>query len=275
MDLEQGCLTANGRTVWAGEHISLDGETGEVYQAAYKTELPQLDEFEEGKTLLTWADRVRRLGVLANADTPQDAAQALSLGAEGIGLRRTEHMFLDPERLPAVRQMLLNAPVVEEWRRANAGAGMVFREQSQLGESVPKSQVRKFYEALDQVRRFQIEDFTGILRAMGNRPVIIRLLDAPLHEFLPPHEELLAELEELRSLPGVSGSQIAEKEELVRLADSLREAKPMLGHRGCRLGLSFPAIYQMQPEIMVPLIVDVEEMRRLRRDLTAVAEAVQ
>ena len=275
VDLEQGCLTANGRTVWAGEHISLDGETGEVYQAAYKTELPQLDEFEEGKTLLTWADRVRRLGVLANADTPQDAAQALSLGAEGIDLCRTEQMFLDPERLPAVRQMLLNAPVVEEWRRANAGAGMVFREQSQLGESVPKSQVRKFYEALDQVRRFQIEDFTGILRVMGNRPVIIRLLDAPLHEFLPPHEELLAELEELRSLPGVSGSQIAEKEELARLADSLREAKPMLGHRGCRLGLSFPAIYQMQPEIMVPLIVDVEEMRRLRRDLTAVAEAVQ
>ena len=119
VDLEQGCLTANGRTVWAGEHISLDGETGEVYHAAYKTELPQLDEFEEGKTLLNWADGVRRPGVLANADTPQDAAQALSMGAEGIGLCRTEHMFLDPERLPAVRQMLLNAPAAEEWRRAN------------------------------------------------------------------------------------------------------------------------------------------------------------
>ena len=299
VDLEQGCLTANGRTVWAGEYISLDGGTGEVYHGAYKTELPQLDEFEEGKTLLNWADRVRRLGVWANADTPQDAALALSLGAEGIGLCRTEHMFLDPERLPAVRQMLLNAPAAEQWRRANSEAGMAPGDQVQLGEPVrkvpdQKSPVRKFYEALDQVRRFQTEDFTGILRVMGNRPVIIRLLDAPLHEFLPPHEELLAELEELRSTPGVSSGQIAEKEELARLADSLREVNPMLGHRGCRLGLSFPAIYQMQveaimtasvglikqgcpvqPEIMIPLIVDVEEMRRLRRDLTVVAEAVQ
>ena len=292
VDLAKGCLKANGRTVWAGEHISLDGETGEVYYGAYKTELPQLDEFEEGKTLLNWADRFRR--VLANADTPEDAAQALSLGAEGIGLCRTEHMFLDPERLPAVRQMLLNAPAGEEWRQANSGAGMAPEDQDQPGEPVRKSPARKFYEALDQVRRFQTEDFTGILRVMKNRPVIIRLLDAPLHEFLPPHEELLAELEELRSIPGVTGSQITEKEELARLADSLREANPMLGHRGCRLGLSFPAIYQMQveavvtasvglikqgcpvqPEIMIPLIVDVEEMRRLRRDLTAVAEAVQ
>ena len=294
VDLEQGCLTANGRTVWAGEYISLDGGTGEVYHAAYSTELPQLDEFEEGKILLSWADRVRRLGVLANADTPQDAAQALSLGAEGIGLCRTEHMFLDPERLPAVRQMLLNAPAAEEWRRADSRAGMAPGEQDQLGEPVRKPQVKKFYEALDQVRRFQTEDFSGILRVMGNRPVIIRLLDAPLHEFLPSQEELLVELEELRSTPGVSSSQIAEKEELARLADSLRETNPMLGHRGCRLGLSFPPIYQMQveaimtasvglikqglqvqPEIMIPLIVDVEEMRRLRRDLTAVAEAVQ
>jgi pyruvate,orthophosphate dikinase len=294
VDLEQGCLTANGRTVWAGECISLDGGTGEVYYAAYKTELPELDEFEEGNTLLGWADRVRRLGVWANADTPQDATQALSLGAEGIGLCRTEHMFLDPERLPAVRQMLLNAPAAEEWRKANSAAGIAPGDQDQLGETVRKSPARNFYEALDQVRRFQTEDFTGILKVMGNRPVIIRLLDAPLHEFLPSQEELLAELEELRSIPGVSGSQIAEKEELARLADSLRETNPMLGHRGCRLGLSFPAIYQMQveaimtasvglikqgcpvqPEIMIPLIVDVEEMRRLRRDLTAVAEAVQ
>ena len=294
VDLQQGCFTASGRTVWAGEYISLDGGTGEVYHAAYETELPQLDEFEEGKTLLNWADRVRRLGVWANADTPQDAAQALSLGAEGIGLCRTEHMFLDPERLPAVRQMLLNAPEAEEWRKSDSGAGMESEDQEQPGERDRKSPVRKFYEALDQVRRFQTEDFTGILRVMGNRPVIIRLLDAPLHEFLPPREELFAELEELRSIPGVSASQIAEKEELARLADSLREANPMLGHRGCRLGLSFPAIYQMQmeaimtasvglikqgqpvqPEIMIPLIVDVEEMRRLRQDLTAVAEAVQ
>ncbi|MCH7621639.1 MAG: pyruvate, phosphate dikinase [Chloroflexi bacterium] len=294
VDLEQGCLTANGKTVWAGEYISLDGGTGEVFHAAYKTELPELDEFEEGKTLLGWADRVKRLGVWANADTPQDATQALSLGAEGIGLCRTEHMFLDPERLPAVRQMLLNAPAAEEWRRDNLGAGVAPKDQDQLGELVRKSPVRKFYEALDQVRRFQTEDFTGILRVMGNRPVIIRLLDAPLHEFLPSQEELLAELEELRSKPGVSSGQITEKEELARLADSLREANPMLGHRGCRLGLSFPPIYQMQveaimtasvglikqgcpvqPEIMIPLIVDVEEMRRLRRDLTAVAEAVQ
>jgi pyruvate,orthophosphate dikinase len=225
---------------------------------------------------------------MANADTPADAAQALAMGAEGIGLCRTEHMFLDPQRLPAVRQMLLNAEAAEVWRR----------EHPELAEEPLKTRdlpplVKEFYQALAQVRQLQTDDFTQILRVMGQRPVIIRLLDAPLHEFLPPYEGLLVEVAELRRRR-TPPPELQGKEDLLRRVDSLREANPMLGHRGCRLGLSFPAIYQMQveaiitasagliqqgiavhPEIMIPLTVHVTELERLRREVTEVAGQVQ
>ena len=288
VDLEAGLFTADGKTVREGELISMDGASGSVYLGELETVHPALDDLPEAAVLLRWADETRKLGVMANADTPADAAQAIIMGAEGIGLCRTEHMFLDPKRLPSVRQMLLNAESAEAWRRENND--LVFRAEN---EKETLQSVRDFYEALDQVRELQTDDFGGILRVMGARPVIIRLLDAPLHEFLPPFETLITELMELRHV-GAPLAELEEKEAFLQLVDSLRESNPMLGHRGCRLGLSFPAIYRMQveaiitaaallvkdgvdvnPEIMIPLTVDVEEMHRLRQDLSLVAAQVQ
>ena len=288
VDLEAGVFAANGKTVQEGEQISMDGALGSVYLGELGTVNPSLDELPEALELLRWADETRKLGVMANADTPADAKQALILGAEGIGLCRTEHMFLDPKRLPSVRQMLLNAEAAEAWRRANND--LVFRLENERDS--PQA-VKDFYEALDEVRELQTGDFSGILRVMGDRPVIIRLLDAPLHEFLPPYEELLIELIEARHADAPK-AELEDKESFLRLVDSLRESNPMLGHRGCRLGLSFPAIYRMQveaiitagahlvkegldvnPKIMIPLTVDVEEMHRLREDLSLVAARVQ
>ena len=288
VDLEAGLFTAGDRTVKEGEHISMDGASGSVYLGELATVNTRLEDLPEANELLGWADDTRELGVMANADTPSDATQALNMGAEGVGLCRTEHMFLDPIRLPSVRQMLLNAEAAEAWRRENNDR--VFRAENETDAS---QAVKDFYEALEQVRDLQTDDFSGILQVMGPRPVIIRLLDAPLHEFLPPYETLLIELMELRHV-GAALEELEKKETFLHLVDSLRESNPMLGHRGCRLGLSFPAIYRMQveaiitagallvkegldvsPEIMIPLTVDVEEMHRLREDLSLVASNVQ
>ncbi len=288
VDLDAGLFIAGEKTIHEGENISMDGASGSVYLGELDTVQPSLEELPEANELLRWADETRRLGAMANADTPSDATQALLMGAQGIGLCRTEHMFLDPKRLPSVRQMLLNAEAAEAWRQENNDR--VFRIENEA--DAPQA-VKDFYEALDQVKELQTGDFGGILRVMGPRPVIIRLLDAPLHEFLPPYETLLTELLELRH-NGANSADIEDKEAFLHLVDSLRESNPMLGHRGCRLGLSFPAIYRMQveaiitagahlvnegldvnPEIMIPLTVDVEEMHRLREDLSLVASQVQ
>jgi len=133
VDLEQGCFYANGSTVREGEDISIDGTTGKIYAGPMETVKPQLEDIAEAKDLLAWADQTRRLGVMANADTPADATQALALGAEGIGLCRTEHMFLDPERLPVVRQMLLNAEPAEAWRKEHPDRS----PESATGPDVP------------------------------------------------------------------------------------------------------------------------------------------
>jgi pyruvate,orthophosphate dikinase len=281
-------MAVDGRTIKEGEEISIDGTTGDVYYGRLVTVRPKLEDLVEANTLLEWADQARKLGVMANADTPADAVQALSMGAEGIGLCRTEHMFLDSERLPAVRRILLNAEAYHVWSR-NAAA----RSDEPGKAAEPPPAVAEFSDALDQVRQLQTQDFLEILRVMGRRPVIIRLLDAPLHEFLPNYESLLVELAELRA-KGADPDDLQDKEEFLRLVDSLREANPMLGHRGCRLGLSFPAIYRMQveaiitasaellcqglevqPEIMIPLTAHVHEMQRLREDLNGVAARVQ
>ena len=308
VDLELLEMSGNGQTVKEGERISIDGTLGNVYVGELATVNPRLEDLPEASELLGWADEVRRLGVMANADTPADARQAIVMGAEGIGLCRTEHMFLDPNRLPAVRQMLLNSEAAEAWRRRHEGENIHPLANPFMNPEVSDipSEVVDFYQALERVKLLQTNDFRGILRAMSRRPVIIRLLDAPLHEFLPPYDELLTELAMLRAqhemgkggphsnpLPEGEGI-LAEKEAFLHQVDSLRESNPMLGHRGCRLGLSFPEIYRMQveaimtagaqlvsegievhPEIMIPLTVDVEEMRRLRADLTRVAAEVQ
>ena len=295
VDLELREMSGNGHTLREGDRVSMDGVLGRVYTGDLATVNPRLQDLPEARELLGWADETRRLGVMANADTPADARQSIVMGAEGIGLCRTEHMFLDPNRLPAVRQMLLNSEAAEEWRREHEGSHIDPLANPFMNPEVSDipSEVVDFYQALDRVKLLQTNDFRGILRVMSRKPVIVRLLDAPLHEFLPPFEELLTELATLRAT-GADAGVLAEKEAFLQRVGLLRETNPMLGHRGCRLGLSFPAIYRMQveaiitaaaqlvseglevhPEIMVPLTVDVEEMRRLRADLTRVAAEVQ
>ena len=288
VDLERLVLVNDGKTIQEGEDISIDGSSGNVFIGRLETVRPNLDKLPEATELLGWADQIRELGVWANADTAFDADQAISLGAEGIGLCRTEHMFLNPQRLPAVRRVLLNAEAAQIWIQDHLDLAGDPLETPGL-----PIDVEEFFRALAEVGQLQTSDFSQILRVMGHRPVIIRLLDAPLHEFLPGYEALLAELIELRA-KGAPPAELKPKEDFLQLVDSLRETNPMLGHRGCRLGLTFPAIYEMQvksiitasanliaegievhPAIMIPLTVHVEEMRRLRHRLTAVATRTQ
>lgn len=239
-----------GQVFGEGDVITLDGSTGEVMKGAVPTVEPALSgEFEE---LMQWADEVRKLKVRTNADTPFDAEVARRLGAEGIGLCRTEHMFFDEERIMFVRQMIL----------------------SQDKES------RK--RALDKLAPVQCEDFKGIFRAMNGLPVTVRLLDPPLHEFLPNTEgKIKAVAQEM----GVSYT------ELQKMVDALHELNPMLGHRGCRLGITYPEIYEMQArailmaakavqkegvvpvvEIEIPLVGHVNELKAMRDVVMKVAE---
>ena len=288
IDLRSQLLTVNGRKICEGDDISVDGTTGEVFAGAIPTFQPDLEELHEAQLLLSWADDTRRLGVWANADTPIDAQRAVSMGAEGIGLCRTEHMFLGPERVPVVQKMLINASEAARWEQEHPGAALARSPDDEL-----PLQVGQFYQALAHLKQLQIEDFTGILRAMGERPVIIRLLDAPLHEFLPSHDVLLRELVELQ-VKGAPEEEVRPREEFLQLVESLRETNPMLGHRGCRMGLTFPAIYEMQmeaiitasaqliqegiavhPEIMIPLASHVNELDQLKKGLSLVAERVQ
>ena len=282
---------ARGRTVRQGDKISIDGATGEVFLGEIATVSPDLDELDEARQLLSWADDRRKLGIMANADTESDAARALSLGAEGIGLCRTEHMFLGPERVAIVQQVLLNAAEVERWERENPDVDVASMGET-LSEDLPPA-VHTYYRALNQLEQLQEDDFRKILGVMGDRPVIIRLLDAPLHEFLPRYEDLVRNIAELRA-SGASAETLAKEEEILDLLERSREANPMLGHRGCRLGITFPSIYRMQinaiisaccdliesgltvqPEVMIPLTSHANEMNLLRRRLVSVADDIQ
>jgi pyruvate, orthophosphate dikinase len=224
IDVDARRIRLGERELAEGDLLTIDGGTGEVIVGEVPLVPPRIDENFE--TLLGWADAIRRLRVRTNADTPEDAAKAREFGAEGIGLCRTEHMFMADERLPHVRAMIMASS--EDERRAE----------------------------LERLLPFQQADFEGIFTAMAGLPVTIRLLDPPLHEFLPSLEE-------------------AESAEMARRIRALREANPMLGTRGCRLGLLYPEIYEMQVraivraalavEIMHPLVGFAEELRRLRR----------
>jgi pyruvate,orthophosphate dikinase len=235
-------LNVDGRTLHTGDEITLDGATGEVMLGRLPTVMPELGAgFVE---LMEWADRLRTVKVRTNVDTPQDARVARQFGAEGIGLCRTEHMFFEPARILAMQKMILASSAEE---RA---------------------------EVLSELLPLQRGDFAGIFEAMDGLPVTIRLLDPPLHEFLPQTEADILEL------AGALGKGIA----AVRATlESLREFNPMLGHRGCRLGITYPEIYEMQvraiaaaarevaergvdvhPEIMVPLVAHHGELERLR-----------
>ena len=244
IDYNAATISVGGHTINRGVPISLNGSTGAVYLGEIPTITPEVSgDFE---TLLSWADEIRHLGVRANADTPQDAAIAVKFGAEGIGLCRTEHMFFEEARIVAVREMILADD--ETGRR----------------------------EALSKLLPMQRSDFEGLFRVMQERPVTIRFLDPPLHEFLPHDEE---GQREVARVIGVSVEQVREK------VDALHEFNPMLGHRGCRLGITYPEISEMQvraimeaacnvhaegvavlPEIMVPLVGSVKELI-LQREL--------
>ena len=271
--------TIDGRVIQEMEEISIDGTTGEVFLGPIATSEPKFSEERDLNTLLGWANEVKRLGVWANADTPDDARRALEYGAEGIGLCRTEHMFFAEERLPSVRQMIMAAPKATQF------------EQKQNAEAPPE--VKLYQEALERLLAFQVQDFKDILKAMNGKPVITRLLDPPLHEFLPRYEELLLEVAELRHGDKNSGT-LKEKEHTLGMVESLREVNPMLGLRGCRLGLLYGGINEMQarailtaacdlaeegfdpqPEIMVPLVGHPNELRLVREVLEQVAEEVQ
>ncbi|WP_226671427.1 pyruvate, phosphate dikinase [Metabacillus litoralis] len=250
IDLKQKRFSVGDTVINEGDIITVDGSTGEIFLGEMKMIEPQLS--EEFQLLLTWADEERKLGVRANADNPEDAKKALKFGAGGIGLCRTEHMFMDPKRIPIVQEMIL----AENNEERNA--------------------------ALAKLLPMQQEDFEGIFEVMNGNPVTIRLLDPPLHEFLPDKDELLVEVTKLRML-NTPSSELHEKEKLLRKVRQLHEFNPMLGHRGCRLGLIFPEIYVMQakaifyaiakvtekginvkPEIMIPLVGHVNELKEMR-----------
>ncbi len=261
IDLEKEIFTTkDGKVYKKGDIITIDGSTGEVIEG----EVPLIDPEMSGelKELLEWADEIRELGVWANADTPEDAAKARQFGAEGIGLARTEHMFLGPERVEIVRRMIMAD--TEEERR----------------------------EALKDLGKLQKEDFKGILEAMDGLPVTVRLLDPPLHEFLPDPEELLMEIEELEK-KGASKEEIEAKRKLYQKAVELAEHNPMMGFRGCRLGIVYPEIYEMQVralfeaaaelkkegknpivKVMHPLVGHKNEMKFLRELTDRVAAEV-
>jgi pyruvate,orthophosphate dikinase len=288
VDVQAHLFSANGRTVLEGDELSVDGTTGEVFAGTIATVQSDLRELPEAQVLLSWADDIRRLGVMANADTPTDAERAVVMGAQGIGLCRTEHMFLGPDRVPVVQKMLINAQEAVRWEadHPESASSRAPSPEMPIG-------VSEFYTALAHLKGLQIADFTGILRAMGERPVIIRLLDAPLHEFLPQYERLLRELVEME-VRGAPEEDLRPRKQFLEIVESLREANPMLGHRGCRLGLTFPAVYEMQveaiitasalliregvrvhPEIMIPITSHVNELRRLKERLSGVADRVQ
>jgi len=271
VDLDKRRLTVAGRVLREGDTVSLDGTTGEVFAGQLETRIPDLSD-PHLLTLLTWADGFRTLGVYANADYPRDAELARKLGAEGLGLCRTEHMFFETERLPHVQEMIL-ARTAEERARA-----------------------------LLWLLPFQREDFLGLFRAMDGLPVTIRLIDPPLHEFLPSHDELLHDVTELETRlellegkPETKGMEekLAQKRRLLEAVKSMREANPMLGLRGVRLGIHLPALVRMQvraifeaacqcaregvrvfPKVMIPLIAHRNELRLEKETLEAEARAV-
>jgi pyruvate,orthophosphate dikinase len=260
IDLATDSLQTRKVTVRKNDIITIDGTTGNVLLGVVPTIEPRLS--AEAQQLLSWADETRKLGVRGNADTPEGATLAREFGASGIGLCRTERMFNAQDRLPIVQEMILSTTEGERFR------------------------------ALEKLRPLQKEDFKQILRNMHDLPVTIRLLDLPLHEFLPKYEELTAEVASLRATGG-DAELLDSKERMLRKVMTLAEHNPMLGHRGCRLAISHPEIYEMQTraifeaagelqsegvrvrvEIMLPLVGAANEIRFLRERITSVASKV-
>jgi pyruvate,orthophosphate dikinase len=276
IDLAKRKMTANGIVVSEGDWVSVDGTTGEVFLGKFPTTTPSFDEQTELAELLSWADDIAGrdgvrtgpdgfpttgLQVWANADYPADAERARKYGAKGIGLCRTEHMFFEQERLPIVQHMILSGSSEERTK------------------------------ALDQLLPFQRSDFEGLFAAMDGLPVIVRLIDPPLHEFLPSMEDLIAEVATMKALGETDG--LSEKEELLEKVRSLHESNPMMGLRGVRLSIVMPEIVEMQvraifeaaadvklsgkephPEVMIPLTGHINELTAIQPRLEEIAQEV-
>jgi pyruvate,orthophosphate dikinase len=293
--------TIGDTVITEGDWVTLDGGTGEVMAG----EAPLIEPEVSGEfaTFMGWADGFRRLRVRANADTPRDAKKAVEFGAEGIGLCRTEHMFFGEDRIPVVREMILSAP---EYRQAETALARAREAAEKSGASERKaaeaerdkaesrfeSARSRFIGALDTLLPLQRDDFLGVFRAMAGRPVTIRTLDPPLHEFLPKREELMVEIAKAE-VTGKTGKDLDAKKALLRRVEALHEFNPMLGHRGCRLGITFPEITAMQvraiieaacalvkngepvlPEIMIPLVGARTELDHQRTVVDETARAV-
>jgi pyruvate, orthophosphate dikinase len=344
IDYAKRQVRAGDVTVAEGDMISIDGTTGEIYAGELPTIEARFEDERELAVLLGWADEVRRLQVWANADYPRDAERARSFGAQGIGLCRTEHMFFEEDRLPTVQRMILAATrATEAKRRREAGAELSDEERETIST---------FDSALAELEQLQTDDFAGLFRAMDGLPVVIRLIDPPLHEFLPRYEELLVDVTRLQDRLGSDGAdgarspldavgdlvtpalakglqrvlgkkdaeramkllrregkasmapsdsegtatletELAKKTELLHAVEAMREQNPMLGMRGCRLGLMIPDIVTMQtrailaaaarvagegvtplPEIMIPLVGHVNELAETRRILEAEVDEI-
>lgn len=283
IDYSSKSMKVGNETVYEGDYISIDGSTGEVMLGQVATKEAEMS--EDFKKLMKWADDTRKLEVHTNADTPHDAQIARSFGAEGIGLCRTEHMFFNADRIKSVRQLIL---VAEDVKQLQAQISEVERAGKNNLVSELKDAYREpkrlYDEALDNLFPMQMEDFIGIFKAMDGYPVTVRLLDPPLHEFIP-HED--SQLQELSNDMGVAF------EKLRAIRDSLHEVNPMLGHRGCRLGITYPEIYDMQakaiieaavkvskngvkvhPEIMIPLVGTLKELKIIKDRIIKIAEEV-
>ncbi len=311
IDAEKRQMASNGKIVKEGEWISLDGGTGEAFVGKLELTEPNIEEQTELMTLLNWADDIARLQVWANADYPKDAQRARTFGAKGIGLCRTEHMFFEEERLPYVQEMILNAEdaqnlinnvdrlegyiktgKVDGQNMRDATRKEIEAELAKAKETLEKSEAAKqYFAALEELLPSQRSDFYGLFEAMDGLPVIIRLIDPPLHEFLPSQEELLVEVTQMRTKGETKG--LAEKERMLAAVNKLHESNPMMGLRGIRLGIVFPDIMRMQvraifeaasdaanngidvhPEIMIPLTGHVNELKKVQPELESIAKKV-
>ncbi len=318
IDAKAKTLRVAGKTLKEGDNISIDGATGDVILRELPTSPSEVLQVVSGKLkadksalygkfekLLGWADEVRRLGVRANADVPRDAKIAFAFGARGIGLCRTEHMFFAEDRLPHVVKMILSAA------RGQRGLDITARLKQRLAEAkgAQATEIRKeiarvqkeygkyiadYQGALKKLLPMQRADFAGLFKEMQGTPVTIRTLDPPLHEFLPKREDLMVQVATLRAKGEAKNKRaIAEKEKLLRAVEELHEFNPMLGHRGCRLGITYPEITRMQaqaifeaalqvskkgtpvkPEVMIPLVAHVEELKRQKKIVIETAEKV-
>ncbi|NLF87023.1 MAG: pyruvate, phosphate dikinase, partial [Lentisphaerae bacterium] len=270
-------MKIGGTVLHEGDWISLNGSTGAVYQGRIETENPKLT--GPFATIMALADKYRRMGVRTNADTPRDALQAVAFGAEGVGLCRTEHMFFEGSRIISVRRMILVAETVKQLREQLALAGSE-AEKASLQRKLA-APLKQYNQALKELLPLQRNDFIGIFKALKGLPCTVRLLDPPLHEFLP--QDAAGQ----REMAKCMGLKLAE---VKRLVDGLHEVNPMLGHRGCRLGISYPEVTEMQtraiceaavkvkgsrPEIMVPLIGTVKELQEQKAIIQATLAAVE